>query len=398
MGGASLGASHMEQSRTDWQVQSLLPAAAFGLVLFFGFLAWNNHILQTTPSFGRPELAGLVDLRSALGAFIAGKHTIVAATFLLFLAGALLVILSAWTVLSIYREVTDEDSMTYMQRADARASFILVVGMIVLVAIPAIQAFLGKAQCGAYRLYECLGTEVMPKLLDSYAARLFIRSSIDPLGTLSAAADWGNAVVGLAGFALLAAMVMLPRGLEQGLTPTKLAAETNKAGAAGVTYKLLTVGDLKTWFNRRVRRFEQLSFITSLVLVAGIAQMSVWMKWPLAIINERVLLGDGTSADLHANYEAHIDSVLQYSAIWYGAMVAALIFATRLVLSRKCRQLAGELIADAGTAQADKDAAQTLIDETFAGTTAQVYFERYRTYLLALAPAIAQQLLAVFGS
>ena len=32
-----------------------------------------------------------------------------------------------------------------------------------------------------------------------------------------------------------------------------------------------------------------------------------------------------------------------------------------------------------------------------AGASPQVYFERYRTYLLALAPAIAQQLLEVVG-
>ncbi|HWA48750.1 MAG TPA: hypothetical protein VG742_10775 [Dongiaceae bacterium] len=396
-----LGGRNMEQSRTDWRVASLLPAAAFGLVLFLGFLAWNNYILQATPAFGRPELAGLVQARAVLGAFIAGKHAIVAATFLLFLASAMLVLLSGWTVFSIYREVTDKDSTTYMQRTDEQASFILVACMIGLVALPAIQAFLGNAQCGAYHLYECLGKEIMPDLLVSYAGRLFVKAAIDPVATLSMAADWGNAAVGLAGIALLAAMVMLPRGLEQGLPPAKHAEETAKATAAGTTvdYKELTVGELKAWFNRRVRRFEQLSFITSLVLVAGIAQMSVWMKWPLSIIADHVFLGDNAvSAELHANYEAHVDSVLQYSAIWYGAMVAMLIFTTRLILSRKCRQLAGELIADPATTQPDKDTAQALIDETFSATSAQVYFERYRTYLLALAPAIAQQLLEVFGS
>jgi hypothetical protein len=78
-------------------------------------------------------------------------------------------------------------------------------------------------------------------------------------------------------------------------------------------------------------------------------------------------------------------------------MVAALIFSTRLILSVKCRQLARRIVADPNTAQEDKDAAQVMIDETFAGSSAQVYFERYRTYLLALAPAIAQQLLQAFG-
>lgn len=49
------------------------------------------------------------------------------------------------------------------------------------------------------------------------------------------------------------------------------------------------------------------------------------------------------------------------------------------------------------TASRSRAAAQKLIDETFAGASPQVYFERYRTYLLALAPAIAQQLLEVVG-
>jgi hypothetical protein len=42
--------------------------------------------------------------------------------------------------------------------------------------------------------------------------------------------------------------------------------------------------------------------------------------------------------------------------------------------------------------------AKKLIDETFAGASPQVYFERYRTYLLALAPVITQQVLEVVGS
>ena len=52
-----------------------------------------------------------------------------------------------------------------------------------------------------------------------------------------------------------------------------------------------------------------------------------------------------------------------------------------------------------GASAPDREAAQKLIDETFAGASPQVYFERYRTYLLALALAlaIAQQLLEVVG-
>ena len=157
------------------------------------------------------------------------------------------------------------------------------------------------------------------------------------------------------------------------------------------------VKDLKDWFAGRLRRFELLSFVISLALVAGIAQMSTWMHWPRAIMNEDVLIGGNTVAYLKGNYEALTDSVLQFSAVWYGLMVAALIFATRAVLAYKCRQLAAEILDYPATSEEDRKVAQKLIDETFAGASPQVYFERYRTYLLALAPAIAQQLLEVFG-
>ena len=112
-------------------------------------------------------------------------------------------------------------------------------------------------------------------------------------------------------------------------------------------------------------------------------------------MNEQVLVGGGTVASLKANCEAMTNSVLQFSAIWYGPMVAALIFATRAVLARRCRDLAAEIVAYPGAPAPDREAAQKLIDETFAGASPQAYFERYRTYLLA--PAIAQQLLEVVG-
>ena len=49
------------------------------------------------------------------------------------------------------------------------------------------------------------------------------------------------------------------------------------------------------------------------------------------------------------------------------------------------------------TSDEDRKTAQKLIDDTFARASPQVYFERYRTYLLALAPAMAQQVLEIFG-
>jgi hypothetical protein len=86
-----------------------------------------------------------------------------------------------------------------------------------------------------------------------------------------------------------------------------------------------------------------------------------------------VLVGSGTVASLKANCEAMTNSVLQFSAIWYGLMVAALIFATRAVLARRCRDLAAEIVAYPGAPAPDREAAQKLIDETFGREPAGVF-------------------------
>jgi hypothetical protein len=362
----------MASIRNDWRLMSLLPAASFGLVLLLGFLAWNYLMLQASPDFGRPPFADIAVLRPALGDVVAGKHSIVTLTLLLVIAASVLAAIAAWTAAGITREVRGS-ALTAMAGADTWAS----IGVVIAVTIPAFLAVLGDTQCGEFYLYQCLGKGILPGLFDDYLAKLSV-TDIAPALTLRNAAIAGNAAVAAAAFTMLAAMTLLPRGLEQ-------------AGAVPA------IGDLKTWFARRVRRFELLSFLTSLMLVAGIAQLNSWMKWPLVLMNEEVLVGEQAVAQFRANYEALADSVLQYSAVWYGLMVAALIFTTRLILSHKCRQLADRIVSDPNAAQADKDAAQSLIDETFSGSSAQVYFERYRTYLLALAPAIAQQLLQAFG-
>lgn len=364
----------MASFRNDWRVWSLMPAASAGLVLLLGFLAWNFLMLQAVPDFGRPPFADIADLRPALGAVVAGKHNIVTITLLLVISAGVLAAVAAWTAWDIGREVRGSAS-TAMEQVDTWLSAGIVI---VVVTIPAFIAVLGDNQCGEFYLHACLGKAILPGLFSDYLAALSV-TDIEPERTLRNAAIAGNASVAAAAFTMLAAMTLLPRGLEQaGATPT--------------------IGELKKWFARRLRRFELLSFLTSLMLVAGIAQLNAWMTWPLVLMNEEVLQGEEAVKQFRANYEALSDSVLQYSAVWYGLMVAALIFTTRLILSHKCRQLADGILSDPNAADADKEAAQSLIDETFAGSTAQVYFERYRTYLLALAPAIAQQLLQVFGS
>jgi hypothetical protein len=369
--------------RTDWRLISLLPAASFGLALLIGFLCWYYLMLQASPYFGVPQLAGASGVRSALGAVIAGQHFIVTTTMLFIAAAGAMVVVAIWTIWEISAEVRGDDALTDMSRADALLSIALVV---ILVSIPALVVILGAAQCGTPYLFQCMGKGILPELLDNYAKRL-IASDLKPFETLAWAEIISTRTIGAAGMILLAAMVMLPRGLE---APT-LDANGQPTDAP------VPVKALKEWFSGRLRRFELLSFVISLGLVAGIAQMSSWMRWPLAIMNEDVLIGGGTVGYLKGNYQALTDSVLQFSAVWYGLMVAALIFATRAVLAYKCRQLAAEIVDDSGTSEEDRKIAQKLVDDTFAGASPQVYFERYRTYLLALAPAIAQQVLEVFG-
>jgi len=366
--------------RTDWRWKSLLPAASFGLALLLGFLCWYYLMLQVSPYFGNPQLSGSAGVRSALGAVIAGKHMIATTTMLFVATAGVMVVVGGWTIWEIAGEVRGDD-LTDMSRADAFLSIGLVV---VLVSIPALIIILGAAQCGAPYLFQCMGQGILPDLLENYAKRLFA-PDLKPFETLAWAEIVSTRTIGVAGLVLLAAMVMLPRGLEDPVTDAK-----------GQPMPV-PVAQVKDWFTGRLRRFELLSFVISLTLVAGIAQMSAWMHWPQAIMNEDVLIGGNTVRYLKGNYEALTDSVLQFGAVWYGLMVAALIFATRAVLAHKCRQLAAEIVDYPGTSTPDRETAQKLIDETFAGASPQVYFERYRTYLLALAPAIAQQVLELFG-
>ena len=301
--------------RTDWRLISLLPAASFGLALLLGFLAWYFLMLQAAPYFGNPQLAGSAGVRSALGAVIAGKHMIVATTMLFVAAGGAMVVVAVWTIWEIAGEVRGDD-LTDMSRVDAFLSIGLVV---ILVSIPAMIVILGAAQCGTPYLFQCMGKGILPELMDNYASRLF-DAGPEAVRNLGLGGDHfdphhrrrrphppgrdGDAAAWL---------------LEDPVTDTD-----------GKPMPV-PVAQLKDWFTSRLKRFELISVVISLALVAGIAQMNAWMRWPQAIMNEDVLVGGSTVATSRANYEAMTDSVLQFSAAWYGLMVAALIFATRSV-------------------------------------------------------------------
>src|SRR5215475_14400903 len=113
--------------RTDWRLISLLPAASFGLALLLGFLCWYYLMLQSSPYFGTPQLAGGAGVRSALGAVIAGKHLIVTTTMLFIAAAALMVVVAVWTIWEIAGEVRGDDDLTDMSRVDTFLSIGLVV-------------------------------------------------------------------------------------------------------------------------------------------------------------------------------------------------------------------------------------------------------------------------------
>ena len=363
--------------RTDWRLICLLPAASFGVVLLLGFLCWYFLMLQVSPNFGTPQFSDAASARAALGAAFAGKHTIVTATMLFIAALLLMVVAAGWTIWQILAEVRSDD-LTDMSGADA----LLSVGLVaVIVSIPALIVIFAPAQCDTTYLFECVGKGILPDLMERFAA-LVGAPDLRPFNTLKWAEIVSTRAIGIAGLVTLAAMVMLPRGLE------------DRVQDANGLPRPIPASKLKTWFTGRLRRFELLSFVVALVLVAGIAQMSTWMHWPKALMRADVMAG---AEALKGNYEALTDSLLHFNAVWYGLVVATLIFATRTVLAQKCRQLAEEVLAYPATSEANREIARKLVDETFAGASPQVYFERYRTYLLALAPAIAQQVLEVLG-
>ena len=152
-------------------------------------------------------------MRSALGAVIAGKHMIVTTTMLFVAAAGAMMVVAVWTIWEIAGEVRGDD-LTDMTRVDAFLSIGLVV---ILVSIPAMIVILGAAQCGTTYLFQCMAKGILPELMDNYASRLFARD-LKPFETLAWAETISTRTIGAAGLILLAAMVMLPRGLEDPVT------------------------------------------------------------------------------------------------------------------------------------------------------------------------------------
>jgi hypothetical protein len=249
----------------------------------------------------------------------------------------------------------------------------------------------------------------VPDLIITYLKNMGVE-----IPNLKALLDWSidltNIAVVAAGACLLFTLLLLPRGFDRVVT----------TGAARTPEKI-TTEELKRWLDNRNRTLNALSLLTALVFAAGIAQMFGWMNWPLSIMTKELLTG--VHADmvdvLRESYQALVSSVLQFHAVWFGLLVAALIFPTNMVLFYKSRVLAREIIersravleANAPPAADDPNAAETekvieaakaeiaaadeILERANAEATFKGYFDSYRGYLLALAPAIVQELLTL---
>jgi hypothetical protein len=407
--------------RNDWRILCLLPCITFLALLVAGVWFGPYLFLGHIPDFGPITLTtDAAKLKAAVGFELAAREQIVTTAFMLFIAAALLIGLSVRTVWSIVAEFHNDAVKTDADRADYFVGLGLVVAGMAAVGL---FAAMRSNYCGAtdsHHLYRCFGKGIIPELIMGYLQS--IAAGIDNLqGLLDTTVDLTNIAVVAAGASLLLALLLLPRGFDR----------TIKTSGGGSAPEPIRADELKRWLTNRTRSLNALSLLTALVLVAGIAQMFSWMSWPMPLMSKDLLQEGTTPETLHDSYEALVNGVLQFHAVWFGLLVAALIFPTNVLLFYKCRVLGRQIIADAKAVvvrdeqwlaqnaqlpleQQDQDnaalatqevaelkteieAADGLIDQANAEATFKGYFDSYRGYLLALAPAIVQKLLEIGG-
>jgi hypothetical protein len=265
-------------------------------------------------------------------------------------------------------------------------------------------------------LYRCFGKGIVPDLILEYLKNMGIE--VPSLKTwLDRSIDLTNVTIVATGACLLFTLLLLPRGFDR---------VVKENGARRL--EQISAEELKRWLDNRIRSLNALSLFTALVFVAGIAQMFGWMNWPVSIMTRGLIVGVDEDV-LREGYLALVSGVLQFHAVWFGLLVAALIFPTNMVLFFKCRVLAREIIARSAAsvaaleraleanaklpaeqqdpalaekaakaieaAQAEIAAAEATVTQANDEATFKSYFDSYRGYLLALAPAIVQQLLTL---
>jgi hypothetical protein len=359
------------------------------------------------PNFGSVGIIGdLTKTLPAVGLELAARQQMVTSTFLVLVAAILLVAFSVRTSRAIFKELRSASAKTDAGRAD------YVLGLVVIVAGMAgfgLLVSLRSDYCGvpdSNHLYRCFGQGIVPDLVVTYLKNMGIEvPSLKPL--LDRSIDVVNISVVAAAACLLFTLLLLPRGFDRVVVSGGVRTP-EKIGAA----------ELKRWLDNRVRSLNGLSLFSALVFVAGIAQMFAWMNWPVSIMTKGLITGVDEDI-LRESYQALINGVLQFHAVWFGMLVAALIFTTNMVLFFKCRVLAREIIArctasiaaaeqqlaEAATAEqaakaieaakAEIAAAEETMTQANDEATFKSYFDSYRGYLLALAPAIVQQLLTL---
>jgi hypothetical protein len=396
--------------RRDWRWLYLIPCATFVAILIVGMALGPLLFMGRVPNFGSIGITKNPALTlPAAGLELAARQQMVTTTFLLLIATVLLVAFAFRTSRAVFSELCSNNAKTDAGRADyVLALVVIVVGM----AGVGLMAALRSNYCGvpdSNHLYRCVGKGIVPDLIITYLKNMGVE-----VPNLKSLLDWSidltNIAVVAAGACLLFTLLLLPRGFDRVV----------KTGAARTPEKISTE-ELKRWLDNRNRTLNALSLLTALVFAAGIAQMFGWMNWPLSIMTKELLTG--VHADmvdvLRESYQALVSSVLQFHAVWFGLLVAALIFPTNMVLFYKSRVLAREIIersravleANAPPAADDPNAAETekvieaakaeiaaadeILERANAEATFKGYFDSYRGYLLALAPAIVQELLTL---
>lgn len=402
--------------RRDWRLLYLVPCATFLAVLLAGMALGPILFLGRVPNFGTISITrDPLKTLPAAGFELAARQQMVTSTFLLFLAAVVAAAFAGYTVRAVFKELRSASAKTDANRTD------YILGLVVIVAGIAgfsLLASLGSDYCGvpdSHHLYRCVGKGIVPDLVLTYLKNMGVEiPGLKPL--LDRSIDVANIAVAAAGACLLFALLLLPRGFD------RMVATHGKAVPEAISAE-----ELKRWLANRMRSLNALSMLTALLLVAGIAQMFGWMNWPLSIMTKDLLVGVDKDAPLvlRESYQALVSSVLQFHAVWFGLLVAALIFPTNLLLFYKCRVLAREIIARSRTAisthelwlaenaesdprtaaevaeatkliaaaKAEIAGADQILDQANAEATFKGYFENYRGYLLALAPAIVQKLL-----
>jgi len=345
----------------------LLPAAAVLIAITVGQVV-RAELFSGTPAFKSVEFIRKAPVADFLGLELAARQRMITMTFLLVMATVVLISVAIWVIGRIWAEHSSKNP-TNIDKQD-----LIIGGMAVaaIVSVFALASAFFEIHCGGGNyVYYCLGEKLHPGLLQQFLALAdpTINSKYAE-GTLQRVVDVSTVAVAVAGAALLAALIVLPRGLES--------IDSNTS---------LLIDDLTAWYHDRLNRLGTLSVIAVLVLIVGLAQMSTWLAWPIPLMSKGLLMaGD----KVNAGYSDIIKSQLEFHGIWFSIIVAALIIPTKMIIGQKCRAYIGKA---AENTLSDKAEVAKLRQEISTGADLKSAFDRYRSYLLILAPPLAQQIL-----